>query len=246
MEKKCLLHILKGILYTVTLHVEHTRKLTFEHLSPALPLVSCCQSREEHASMDTTPNGQTSNERTSEQLPIHVSTCPQSVKMAFKRSPPSSEKHGAWSAKDELKKWLREAENIIKSRGDTMSAGDAQIAGLQSELDDLRKQLAEEKRRVESLGSESQAKAAASRDPEHVNAELARAFANTRIEELEARLQAHQEEELKRASKAFDDILTSNQDSCQQYQFLNKVTPCMRTRIRLRERQRARAHRQRQ
>jgi predicted RNase H-like nuclease (RuvC/YqgF family) len=164
--------------------------------------------------------------------------------MACERSPPSSEKHGAWSAKDELKKWLREAENIIKSRGDTISAGDAQIAGLQSELDDLRKQLAEEKRKVESLGSELQAKVAASGDPEHVNAELARAY--TRIEELEARLQAHQEEELKRASKAFDDILTSNQDSCQQYQFFNKVTPCTRTRIRLRERQRARAHRQRQ
>jgi hypothetical protein len=80
---------------------------------------------------------------------------------------------------------------------------------------------------------------ARAQNSEHLNAKPAMAFANTRIEELEARLQAHQEEELKRVSKVFDEFLNSNQDTySKQYQCLNKVTPCTRTRIRLRERRR--------
>ena len=39
---------------------------------------------------------------------------------------------------EELKKRLKDATDIIKSRDDTISARDAQIAGLQNELDVIR------------------------------------------------------------------------------------------------------------
>ena len=49
------------------------------------------------------------------------------------------------SQNEDLKRRLKEATDIIKSRDETIAARDAQIAGLQSELDDLRKQLREAK-----------------------------------------------------------------------------------------------------
>ena len=42
------------------------------------------------------------------------------------------------SQNEDLKRRLKEATDIIKSRDETIAARDAQIAGLQSELDDLR------------------------------------------------------------------------------------------------------------
>ena len=49
------------------------------------------------------------------------------------------------SQNEDLKRRLKEATDIIKSRDETIAARDAQIAGLQSELDDLRKQLPDAK-----------------------------------------------------------------------------------------------------
>jgi hypothetical protein len=49
------------------------------------------------------------------------------------------------SQNEDLKKWLKEATDIIKSRDETIASREAQIAGLQSELDDLRKQLSKAK-----------------------------------------------------------------------------------------------------
>ena len=44
---------------------------------------------------------------------------------------------------EDLKKRLKDATDIIKSRDDTISARGAQIASLQNDLDDLREQLSE-------------------------------------------------------------------------------------------------------
>ena len=55
------------------------------------------------------------------------------------------------SQNEDLKRRLKEATDIIKSRDETIAARDAQIAGLQSELDDLRKQLPEAKLKAAEL-----------------------------------------------------------------------------------------------
>lgn len=102
----------------------------------------------------------------------------------------------------------------------------AEAEALRQECEDLREQLAR------------QAEVAGSIDSEHLKAELA--IANTRIEELEARLLARKEEERKRTSMVFDEILKSNEDSySQQYEFLNEVNFCTRMRMRARSCERA-------
>ena len=55
------------------------------------------------------------------------------------------------SQNEDLKRRLKEATDIIKSRDETIAARDAQIVGLQSELDDLRKQLPEAKLKAAEL-----------------------------------------------------------------------------------------------
>ena len=55
------------------------------------------------------------------------------------------------SQNEDLKRRLQEARDIIKSRDETIAARDAQIVGLQSELDDLRKQLPEAKLKAAEL-----------------------------------------------------------------------------------------------
>ena len=55
------------------------------------------------------------------------------------------------SQNEDLKRRLKEATDIIKSRDETIAARNAQIAGLQSELDDLRKQLPEAKLKAAEL-----------------------------------------------------------------------------------------------
>ena len=55
------------------------------------------------------------------------------------------------SQNEDLKRRLKEATDIIKSRDETIAARNAQIAGLQSELDDLRMQLPEAKLKAAEL-----------------------------------------------------------------------------------------------
>jgi hypothetical protein len=57
---------------------------------------------------------------------------------------------------------------------------------------------------------------------------------------METRLLARKEEERKRTSMVFDEILKSNEDSySQQYEFLNQVNFCARVRVRARSCERA-------
>jgi chromosome segregation ATPase len=102
----------------------------------------------------------------------------------------------------------------------------AEAEASRQECEELRQKLA---RQAEVAGSE---------DPEHLKAELA--IANTRIEELETRLLARKEEERKRTSMVFDEILKSNEDSySQQYEFLNQVNFFTRVSVRARSCKRA-------
>ena len=101
----------------------------------------------------------------------------------------------------------------------------AEVEAARQECGELREQLARQ--------------AGVSEDSEHFKAELA--IANTRIEELEVRLLARKEEERKRTSLVFDEILKSNEDSySQQFEFLNQVNFCTRMRVRVRARRQRR------